>query len=303
MTTRSRSTRAAGFLVRLIMATAALASAAYAQGNGLLPDDTSPAPTAPAATEAVAETAVATTAPVAQIKLLTNYIETGGTYMTLTNGFGTWYGGYARGVYQSGNDVWNAEANGQQEFGDSGVYFAAGDTHTFNPDWFGAITVGTSAGGFFWPRFRTDAFLNKKWLRRKQWITTGGFGYNIAKDVHRDNTFFLGSTYYFEKPWIVEEGIYFNISDPGTVFAPAGFVAVTQGHNKVQYITVRAGYGEEAYQIVGPSSTLNQFNSQTLTITWRKWMGPGWGIDFVGDYYHSPFYMRGGSNFGFFKEF
>jgi YaiO family outer membrane protein len=125
----------------------------------------------------------------------------------------------------------------------------------------------------------------------------------MAKDVHRDHTFYTGSTYYFEKPWIVEEGIYFNLSHPGAVFAPAGFVAVTQGHNKQQYVTVRAGFGEEAYQLIGPTATLSQFNSETLTITWRKWMGPDWGFNFVGDYYHSPFYLRGGSTFGFFKEF
>lgn len=208
-----------------------------------------------------------------------------------------------RAVYEKGADVWDGEINGQHQFGDAGVYFAAGDTHTFSPDWYGAVTVGSSAGGFFWPRFRTDAFLNKKWLQRKQWITTAGYGYVAAKDVHRDNIFFLGSTYYFEKPWIVEEGMYFNVSDPGKVFAPAGFVAVTQGRNKQQYLTVRAGFGEEAYQLIGPSVTLTQFNSQTLTITWRKWLGPNWGMNVIGDYYHSPFYMRGGSSFGFFKEF
>jgi len=242
--------------------------------------------------------------PAAESKPLTNFVETGGSYETLTNGYGYWGGGYARAVYEKGPDVWDAELNGQHQFGDAGVYFAAGDTHTFSPDWYGALTVGSSAGGFFWPRFRTDAFLNKKWLSRKQWITTAGYGYVAAKDVHRDNIFYLGSTYYFEKPWIVEEGIYFNVSNPGTVFAPAGFVAVTQGRNKQQYLTVRAGFGEEAYQVIGPSVTLSQFNSETLTITWRKWLGPNWGFNLSGDYYHSPFYTRGGgSNFGFFKEF
>lgn len=247
--------------------------------------------------------AVAAPAPEAQIKQLTNYVETGGDYLTLSDGFGSWSGGYSRGVYQQGKNIWNAEFNGQREFGDAGVYFAAGDTYNINPDWYAAFTVGSSAGGFFWPRFRTDGFLNKKWLVRKQWITTAGFTYVMSKDAHRDHTVYLGTTYYFEKPWIVEQGIYFNISHPGAVFAPAGFVAVTEGHNKQQYVTVRAGFGEEAYQLIGPAASLSQFNSETLTITWRKWVGPNWGFNFVGDYYHSPFYLRGGSSFGFFKEF
>jgi len=287
MITKPTRYQAAGLLLLLGLA---LPFALRAQNNPSVPDS------APAQQ-------VISDKPEADSKPLTNFVESGGSYQTLTNGYGYWGGGYMRAVYENGADVWDGEINGQHQFGDAGVYFAAGDTHTFSPDWYGAVTVGSSAGGFFWPRFRTDAFLNKKWLQRKQWITTVGYGYVAAKDVHRDNIFFLGSTYYFEKPWIVEGGMYFNVSDPGRVFAPAGFVAVTQGRNKQQYLTVRAGFGEEAYQLIGPSVTLTQFNSQTVTITWRRWLGPNWGMNVIGDYYHSPFYTRGGSSFGFFKEF
>lgn len=236
-------------------------------------------------------------------KQLTNYVEAGGDYLGLTSGFGHWVGGYARGVIQHGNNIWNAEVNGQHEFGDAGVYLAAGDTYTFNPDWYGSLTAGSSVGGFFWPRFRTDAFINKKWLAGKQLITTFGFGYYAAKDVHRDHSFFVGSTYYFTRPWILEEGIRFNVSNPGSVFSPAGFVALTQGRNQHHYLTLRGGFGEEAYQLVGPTVALTQFESQTLTVTWRQWVGKNWGVNLVGDYYHSPFYARGGTSFGFFREF
>jgi len=246
---------------------------------------------------------VATPTPEAQPAPLGSYVETGGNYLKLSNGFGYWAGGYTRVFYDRGPDVWDGELNAQHEFGDAGAYFAIGDTHTFNPDWYGALTFGSSAGGFFWPHYRTDAFLNKKWMARKQLITTAGFGYYAAKDVHRDRIFFLGSTYYLERPWIVEEGMYFNVSSPGAVFAPAGFVAVTRGRTQHQFIVVRAGFGEEAYQLVGPTESLTQFQSQTVTVTWRKWLGNNWGFNFVGDYYHSPFYTRGGSSLGFFKEF
>jgi len=281
-----------GLLALTCLFGAMLVPCVSAQVDGVSADSSAPA-------EAVATQAP----PETQAKVLTNYVETGGSYLTLSNGFGYWAGGYARGVYEHGKSIWNAEINGQHEFGDAGVYMAVGDTYNFNSDWYGALTMGTSAGGFFWPRYRADGFLNKKWLGRKQWITTAGMGYYVAKDIHRDHIFTLGTTYYFEKPWILEEGIYFNVSNPGTVFAPAGFVAVTRGKNEQQYLTVRAGFGEEGYQLIGPTTTLTQFNSQTVTITWRKWMGTNWGMNVVGDYYHNPFYVRGGSSVGFFKDF
>ena len=169
-------------------------------------------------------------APVPE-KVLTNFVEAGASYRQLTNGFGDWSGGYARGVFATGKNIWNAEINGQHEFGDGGVYLAAGDTYNFNSDWYASLTLGSSVGGFFWPRFRADAFVNRKWGARKQFITTLGYGYYASKDVHRDQSVFVGTTYYFQGPWIVEDGVRFNVSNPGAVFSPAGFVAVTEGRN------------------------------------------------------------------------
>lgn len=236
-------------------------------------------------------------------KVLTNYVELGGSYRQLTNGFGDWSGGYARGVVVVGKNILTAEINGQYEFGDDGVYLAAGDTYNFNSDWYASLTLGSSVGGFFWPRFRADTFLNRKWLARKQFITTLGYGYYASKDVHTDQSVFVGTTYYFQGPWIVEDGVRFNVSNPGVVFSPAGFVAVTEGRNKHHYITVNGGLGQEGYQLVGPTTVLTRFLSQNLTITWRQWIGKSWGFNLVADYYHSPFYQRGGGSLGFFKEF
>jgi YaiO family outer membrane protein len=255
---------------------------------------------------APSQESTATPAPVisqTSPKLLTNYVESGGDYLQLTNGYGSWSGGYLRGVYEEKTNVWNGEINGQREFGDAGVYLALGDTHTFSEDWYGALTVGSSAGGFFWPRFRTDAFVNRKLLAKRQLITTLGYGYYDAKDVHRNQYVYAGSTYYFTKPWVVEEGLYLGISNPGAVFAPSGFVAVTEGRDKHHYVTIRTGVGEEGYQLVGPTVTLTKFESQELSGTWRKWIGRSWGFDWVGDFYHNPYYSRGGVTVGLFKDF
>jgi YaiO family outer membrane protein len=283
-----------GSLALLLLLSTTLASRANAQQAGVSTDAGPSSPQTPGAD------IPATPSPE---KILTNFVEVGGSYRQLTNGFGDWSGGYARGVLATGKNIWSAEVNGQHEFGDAGVYLAAGDTYNFNSDWYASLTLGSSVGGFFWPRFRADGFVNRKWLRRKQFITTLGYGYYASKDVHRDQSVFVGTTYYFRGPWILEDGVRFNVSNPGVVFSPAGFAAVTEGRNKHHYVTVNVGVGQEGYQIVGPTTVLTRFPSQNMTMTWRQWTGKTWGFNLVGDYYHNPFYERGGGSFGFFKEF
>ena len=247
---------------------------------------------------------VASTVTVAPEKhILTDYVEIGSSAFQLTNGFGPWNGGYVRGSVAAGNDILNGEVSGQHEFGDSGTYFAIGDTHNFGASSYASLTLGSSEGGFFLPRLRGDAFFSHKWMARKQLITTAGFGYYEAKDPHRDHSFFVGTTYYFGKPWILEDGVRFNVSNPGKVFSPSGFLALTQGRNKQHYVVLRLGYGEEAYQLIGPASELSDFRSETATVTWRQWIGQNWGINWVADYYGNPYYKRAGTTFGFFKEF
>jgi YaiO family outer membrane protein len=234
---------------------------------------------------------------------LNGFVEFGGNYHALSNGFGNWNGGYMRTIITSGNHTFNGEVAGQREFGDTGVYFGAGDTYTFNSDWYGSLSLGTSVGGFFYPRVRADAFINRKLLGRKQLIVNFGSGYYAAKDVHRDYSFSSGVVYYFSGPWIFETGARFNVSRPGNVFSPSGFVAVTQGRNKQHYLVGRAGFAREAYQIVGPGAVISDFVSQEVSLTWRKWAGKNWGINAVGEYYHNPIYERGGISVGIFKDF
>src|SRR5579872_436969 len=75
-------------------------------------------------------------------KQLTNYVETGGEYLVLTNAFGMWSSGYLRTVISAGNNNLNGELDGEHEFGDSGIYFAAGDTYNFTPNTYVSITAG-----------------------------------------------------------------------------------------------------------------------------------------------------------------
>ena len=140
-----------------------------------------------------------------------------------------------------------------------------GDTYNFNSDWYASLTLGSSVGGFFWPRFRADAFVNRKSGARKQFITTLGYGYYASKDVHRDQSVFIGTTYYFQGPWIVEDGVRFNVSNPGVVFL-ASRLRRCDGRPQQRITTSRSTQGSDKkrYQLVGPTTVLTRFPSQNF---------------------------------------
>lgn len=233
-------------------------------------------------------------------------VEAGANYHFVTNDFGDWFGQYLKGEIQTDpNNRWNAEALHQREFGGSGFYGAVGNTHVFNEDWYSVVNIGAGADAEFLPRYRIDVFLNRKWLSQRQLVTTIGVGeYKAMDGQHRDRSLFLGSSYYFQTiPWIVQGGIRFNTSDPGGVNSTSQFVAVTQGRNKDHFITLRYGFGEEAYQIIDSGQTLSDFNSQVVSLQVKKWVGDDWGFNTQAERYHNPNYDRTGFTFGLFKEF
>lgn len=261
----------------------------------------SPEPNA-AATQLPAQTPV----PVAQQAAFSpsGVVEAGAGGSALSNHFGRWYGQYLKGEYQSDpQNRWSGEFWNQKEFGDSGIYGAIGNTHVFNDEWFSSVNIGSSSGGFFLPRYRVDAFINKKWLEQKQLITTLGVGVYKATDVHRDESLFLGGTYYFNSPWIVQGGVRFNTSNPGSVHSTSQFLAVTQGRDKQRFVTLRYGFGEEAYQIVGAGQNLSEFHSQIISLELKQWFRDDMGMTVHTERYFSPNYDRNGVLVGLFKEF
>ncbi|HEX8552241.1 MAG TPA: YaiO family outer membrane beta-barrel protein [Abditibacteriaceae bacterium] len=282
-------------------------------------DEDAPGPPGPAAAGAEAEEAAISPFPANNSNQLgdqdnttigteplstTSFVEAGISSHRLTNGFGSWSSVYLRTQYRANEKhLINAEIAKQRQFGDSGTYLSLGDTYVFSPDLYGSLTVGTSTGGFFLPRFRVDAFLNRKLLRARNLVATVGLGYYKARDVYNDRSVYLGATYYFAPKWIVEGGVRFNTSNPGSVGSRSQFVALTQGVEKRRYITLRVGNGRESYQLIGPNAQLVDFASNETSLTIRQWLNETRGVNLVLERYSNPSYQRRGASLGYFQDF
>jgi YaiO family outer membrane protein len=232
------------------------------------------------------------------------YIEAGLLHHTLSAGYPSWQGLFLRGGWRSDPDnFWSAELVSSQQFDDQGTLAVLGNTHTINERWYTNASISSSNSGFYLPNLRMDISANRKWLERLNLVTTVGLTGIDARDGHKDRSVLLAASYYFEAPFVLEGGIRFNNSNPGQVKSTSQYVALTYGEHRRQIMSLRYGFGEEAYQYIGNDALLVNFNSNIWTGTWRKWVNPRQGFQVRAESYHNPYYDRLGMEFSVFQEF
>ena len=232
------------------------------------------------------------------------YIEAGVLYHTLTAGYPDWRGVFLRGGWRSdAKNYWTSELVRSQQFDDQGTLGVIGNTHVINDLWYSTVSVSGSTGGFYLPEFRVDASLSRKWFERRNFVTTAGITAINANDGHKDKSLLLAAAYYFESPFVLEGGIRLNNSNPGSVRSNAQYVALTYGVAGNQIMSLRYGFGEEAYQYITPDALLVNFNSYIWTGTWRKWVTSKQGFQVRAEAYHNSYYDRQGIELSVFQEF
>lgn len=234
---------------------------------------------------------------------LSGSIEVGALAHNVTGELGDWRGEFARAVIYQGYNVWNAELLDIRQFGERTQVAALALTHTINDDWYASGAVAASTQGNTQARLRLDTSLSRKWLKQRNLVTTVGIGAADARDGHRDYGLLLNAAYYFDSPWVVEGGIRFNHSNPGSVLSNGKFVAVTYGREKQNVYILRYGFGSEAYQSIGGDALLSNFNSDVLTLTWRTWLAKDLAFQTKGEVYRNPYYDRRGLELSVIKEF
>ena len=238
------------------------------------------------------------------------YIETGGSHSGLSNGYADWNDFYVRGLVSGGNNAITGELSRQDRFGDSGWFYGLGLVRTLSENWYAQFSAGSSVGGFFLPKFRTDGLINRKLLSRRQLVATAGVGFDKSKIVDNAVRAQVGAAYYFQYPIVLQGGFMWTHANPGDILARTQFVAATQGHDKEHFISIRYEWGREGYEVIGPPTAVVpafnvafDFPERTLSGTWRQWIGPNWGLNFNIEQHQEPAYHRLGGTIGVFLDF
>ena len=221
----------------------------------------------------------------------------------LSAGLGNWKEVTVRGIYGSGPHTLQGELSQNRRFGQNGTFVGLSDTYTFNEDWFGWLSVGAGDGAFYLPRYRIDTSISRKWLEKKNLVTSLGLGYYNAPDGHTDRSVTAGLAYYFEAPWIVEGGVRLNNSNPGSIRSQQQFFALTYGRDKQDLVTARYGWGGESYLAIAANTQLVNFDSREGSIAWRHWVNPRTGWLLGVNRYTNPTYNKTGVTLGVFHDF
>lgn len=234
----------------------------------------------------------------------TGFLEAGIRTADLTNGFQDWFGQYINGILQaSEKNIWDIELVNDKRFGDTGQFISLGNTHIFNDLWYTNLNVGISRSGFWGPKQRLNFSVNKKWLSRKQLVTTVGYAHHIGHEGYIDNMLYANVSYYFTSPWIIHGGVRVYHSHPGSITTESQFVAITEGKDKHHYLTLRYDFGKEGYQLIGVGREIVNFSSYEIYVVLRQWVGKNWGFNIITDFYHNTFYNRKGISIGLFRDF
>ena len=191
----------------------------------------------------------------------------------------------------------------ERKFGADGGVAAATYTVDLSENWYLSHTLAAGHGGPNWANGRVDLQLSRKWLSRKQLVTSAG-AYRAVFDNNRsDAGVRLSMALYLEAPVVLEGGVTLNVSQPGGVFSYMPYAAVTVGREGDQYVSARISSGTEAYQAIGTQAQLVDFRSSSVSLGWRRWLGPRWGLSAQGEYYRNPTYHRRTLGVGLFAQF
>jgi YaiO family outer membrane protein len=144
--------------------------------------------------------------------------------------------------------------------------------------------------------------VSTKWLEQRDLVTSAALFRAVFDGGRSDTGLRLSTTWYVAPPAVLEAGVTFNVSQPGSVHSSMPYVSATLGRDGQQYLSLRATSGTEGYQALGLQTQLVNFRSSSQSATWRQWIGPQWGFTAQAEHYRNPTYQRRTLGVGLFAQ-
>lgn len=189
-------------------------------------------------------------------------------------------------------DTLQLELLDERKFGAHGGVAGLAYTASLSPDWYATQTFVGGRGGMNWADVRSDTQVSRKWLAQRQLVTSAAFYRAWFRQDRSDTGLRLSAAWHLALPAVLEAGITFNRSQPGSVHSRMPYASLTLGREGVQYLALRVASGSEAYQALGNEAQLVDFRSRSQSLAWRRWLGPQWGVSVQAERYRNPSYRR-----------
>ena len=201
-----------------------------------------------------------------------------------------------------GGDVLRAELLPEDKFSQRGGVAAAGYTAVLSPDWVAAGTLALGSGGANWANQRLDLELSRSWGDSRSLVTRAALYKAWFNQQRSDRGLRLALVAYLPGSLVLEAGSALNLSEPGAVHSAMPFASATLGRDGEQYLSLRVSRGSEAYlsTVFGPQAV--QFDSHSVGLNWRRWLGPQWGLILQAEQYGNPSYRRNTLGAGLFSQ-
>ena len=201
-----------------------------------------------------------------------------------------------------GGDVLRGELLSEDKFSRRGGVAAAGYSAVLSPDWVAAGTLALGTGGSNWANQRIDAELSRSWGESRAFVTRAALYKAWFNDHRSDRGLRLALVAYLPGSLVLEAGTALNRSEPGAVQSAMPFASATLGRDGEQYLSLRVSRGSEAYlsTVFGPQPV--QFDSHSVGLNWRRWVGPQWGFIVQAEQYGNPSYRRTTLGAGLFSQ-
>jgi YaiO family outer membrane protein len=229
-------------------------------------------------------------------------IDVSGGYSS--DGYQNWSGPGVHASFSPRNSFnrWNAGTARVQQFGETGQTYDGGIDRDLSNTWAGTLSISGSSA-FFLPQLAVDVSASKRWFDSKKVVTTFSGSYVRWQDVHRDYHWGLGASYHGKRPWGVDGGVNIDLSTPTNQVTETQYFGVTYGSAKKRLVGLRGDFGRVSYQIIGPTTSISNFESYGISLQLRQWVSGSSGFFVAGSYSYNSVYQSEGITMGFFKEF